>query len=271
MAKRTTTDEQEKWIVGVYREGNSRERTSLITGYGTMVVQRVLKEWHVPAHLPYKPYQVNIDAFSDLSREEDSYWLGFMFADATVRRSSTIVGLARKDEDHLMRLATFLGCPNRIRRYEVGLRGVKHACVRLAVSDRRLADLLRSYGIEPHRPNSLTTLGHIPAKSINHFLRGWFDGDGSALVFPRLNFIGPRPFVEAVSKIFQDKASTNPVTLFPKSKTRDIVSLSYKGVYRCQGVVAFLYDNATIYMGRKKDRIDSWCGPVRGRQTRFWG
>lgn len=267
---KTTNQEQEYAIVEKYRGGLSQKSISLDMNIGTMVIERVLKDWNVKMRSSggVRPYDVRSNRFDELSDELPAYWLGFLFADATVWRSNLAIALAEKDKNHLYKFEDFIGCGRRTKEIMVG----KYRAVRLGVSDVKLADKLRELCVEPHRPRGVELIQKIPEISLNHFLRGWFDGDGSAYRFPQLSFAGRPPFLMEVQKVFIKYARANPVTLKWNGNPNKVIRvLNYRGVNRCEEIANYLYKDATIWLPRKRERILSWPEPKRAREKRFWG
>lgn len=266
---KTTTREQEQEIVKKYENGLSRVSISREMNIGTMVIERVLKDWNVKMRSSggVRPYDIRSNCFDDLNDEIPAYWLGFLFADGTVWRSNLAIALAEKDKNHLYKFEDFIGCGRRTREMMVG----KYKAVRLGVSDVKLAARLRELYIEPHRPRGVDLLKIIPDISLNHFLRGWFDGDGSAYRFPQLSFAGRPPFLMEVQKVFIKYARANPVTLKWNGNPNKVIRvLNYRGVNRCGVIADYLYKDATILLPRKRERILSWPNSKK-RDKRFWG
>lgn len=267
---KTTTISQEKNIVQLYSSGLSKESIEDKTGIGREVITRVLRDWKVKVRScgGVRPYDVKSDCFDDLSSEHAAYWLGFLFAELSISRSNIQISISKKDRDHLEKLRIFLGVNKSIQDFLVDK---KYSVSRLYFSDRPLADKLRNVYIKPHRTYGEKIFEIIPPLTLNHFLRGWFDGDGSAFKFPQLCFVGRKPYLMKVQEIFIKNAYANPVTLkTSKGKNKNIGLLYYRGVYRCNEIANYLYRNATIWLPRKRDRILNWPPPKKVKSKRFW-
>lgn len=262
MAKPTTNDETNQRIAELYTSGISINNTAELTGTSRMIVTRVLRTLNIPTRssAPHRPYNVK-NVFNDLNNEQSAYWLGFLYADGTVRRTCLNVALTAKDLNHLAKLALFLGCPERA---ILNVRG--HSWMQ--VSDRPLAERLIDLGIEPHRPRPTQAYESTPPEMRHHFLRGCFDGDGSVSIIPQLMIVGRLPFLQIVQDAFIEHALANPVGIKDAHATWG--KLYYKGIHRCLAIAEYLYQNATIYLERKRQRIDEWPKPQRKKQKRYW-
>lgn len=263
MAKPSTNAATEQHIGELYRSGLSMNVVATQTGTSRIIVTRVLRNLGIAPRscAPNRPYDVFSQAFDDLGGEHEAYWLGFLYADGTVRRTCLNVALAAKDIAHLQKLAAFLGCEDKAR---FNARGAAW----LQVSDRYLADRLRDLGIEPNRPRPTRALEAVPPSARHHFLRGAFDGDGSVSIAPQLQLVGRLPFLQAIQDELIAHASANPVSI--KDQHGEWGKLYYKGIHRCLAITDYLYRNATIYLERKRERVDDWPAPQRRKQSRYW-
>lgn len=215
-------------------------------------------------------YSLNPHVFDDLRSEGAAYWLGFLFADGGVNKTTLNLILGAKDADQVAAFLAFMECDKPVRIAERTNQTGKNFPVAIAsVSNRHLADRLRALGVEPFRPRGLVTLGAVPATYRHHFMRGWFDGDGSALRTPQLSFIGAPDFIEAVARIFEQKTGANPIVRRQLKRSRKVATLTYRGVHRCGAIAAYLYRDATVWLPRKRARIDAWPAPVRAKADRF--
>ena len=216
------------------------------------------------------PYSLNCKAFDDLGTEAAAYWFGFIFADGSVSRTMVTLTLAAKDRPQLEGFLAFIECNKAIRETEnKNQTGKSFPAVNASVSDRYLSDRLRSLGVEPFRPRSTAALHAVPDMQRHHFLRGWFDGDGSALRMPQLTFVAAPDFIDEVAQIFEQQAGANPVIQRQVRRQKTVATLTYKGVHRCGAIVDYLYRDATIWLPRKRERIDGWPAPQRAKADRF--
>lgn len=268
MSHKTTNKEQEINIVKLYQSGLSMKSIENKTKIGRQVIERVLHDWNIPSRSSggVRPYNVDSSVFNDLHNESSSYWLGFLFAELSIERTNITISLSAKDRLQLERWANFIKCEKPIKDFEY--RGYK--IVRLDVSDRILSDRIRDLGIEPFRKRGVELLSKIPKNSLNHFIRGWFDGDGCAYTFPQLCFVGREKFLMEIQKIFIENAYANEVTLKSRNESKDFCNLFYKGVNRCNEISKYMYRDATIWMERKRERINNWNPPKYKRSTKYW-
>lgn len=122
-------------------------------------------------------YTVDHSFFSDVDRQLPAYWLGFLWADGNVYGSRITVNLARKDMHHLRSLASDLQTDAPVELYTSHSAFGKRKC-RLRVSSTQLASDLARLNVVPNK-SCASVRPRVPRRSIWHFIRGLFDGDGS--------------------------------------------------------------------------------------------
>jgi len=99
----------------------------------------------------------------------------------------------------------------------------------------------------------------------NHFIRGYFDGDGcvtfnKANKYLQISFCGTESLLLGIQNILIDKCGLNKVkmyTRYPK-RNNNTRSLMYSGKQNSIKFYNFLYQDSTLYMKRKKDKFDKY-------------
>lgn len=129
----------------------------------------------------------------DLFREKqvtnqvEAYLLGFIYADGTIlfssankaRYSTMKIDLAVKDEDFLLRLNEYLR--GHVSYHSVYLNGKEFKQVRTSVYDVNFVNRLMDLGISHNKTYEERdyVFTNVPEHLKWHFIRGFFDGDGS--------------------------------------------------------------------------------------------
>lgn len=256
MPARRFTDVEEEAIAERYRGGESLR--SIGRGLGTdhtMLANALRRRGAIQREAPERNRLYSLDAhtFDAIDSEAKAYWLGFLFADGNVSRRSLIVGLAGVDGHHLQYLADLCKstAPVALRDLPGGYKGA-----RLELTDRHLAARLLELGIEPHRPRPLATMEAIPAALFRHWLRGFFDGDGSVKIRkgqPAASFCGNPVLLSAIRDHVADSLGGRG-SLYPHSKSA-VWYLGFSGRKSCTALYDYLYVDATVYLARKRDRF----------------
>lgn len=212
---------------------------------------------------PNRGSNAHIDFFNSIDTELKAYWLGFVAADGCVwpQSNSLRVGLSRTDYVHLCRLRDALGVRNRIYWTRPRTKNKRHNVSVLDVrSEGMIADLL-ALGIKQNKTYNLEW-PTIPPNLEHHFIRGYFDGDGSWWIIrgpwrPNLSFecIGTWSFIKSL----QDRLVTGCQLQHTKLKrhhtTSSVCTVNYGGNLQCLRIANYLYEDATIYLTRKRDIV----------------
>lgn len=209
-------------------------------------------------------YKFNEHAFDALDNEQVCYWLGFIFADGYVAEEGVRINIKRSDEQHLHKFKAFLQADQPIVQSFTSTKGVQHPRSSIMISNRKLAQQLSDLGIQVDRPDPLRAISKIPNDLLCHWFRGMFDGDGCAHETRRLTFLSQEPILIVLkhelmkrSLIAQRPSFPNGPSIHGVSENR-IFRLSISGFTQCRRVADYLYQDATVWMERKRDIIDGW-------------
>lgn len=212
-------------------------------------------------------YQYNVNVFSEIDTEEKAYWLGFLYADGNVR----IVGskaldltLAKKDESHLQCFANFMGNNLRITTRENLLHGYErvHISCRLIVHNSQIVDDLIKWGCVPEKTFVLSP-PDINKQFIKHFIRGYFDGDGSvSLANKKYNsrFLGAnKEFVTFIRDELHENAFTKKanVKTLSRNNRNDLFEFGFYSYEDNKKLYEYLYSDNCICLNRKKILLEN--------------
>lgn len=218
----------------------------------------------------YRKYFHQEDFFEIIDSEEKAYWLGFMYADGYISekvrgygQDSFGITLQIDDEEHLKKFKNAISATNPIT-YDKSKKG-KNQC-RLLLTSQKTVDDLISQGCFKHKSLILQPPKTVPEDLMFHFIRGYFDGDGSITKThtPGKNYITNeyRYGVNIVGTYemcywLQEKLEMGSVI---KEKRREgTYYYSLGGRKQLQEFFQMLYQNATIYMDRKYNRFKEFC------------
>lgn len=135
---------------------------------------------------------INHDFFDHWSHDM-AYILGFLTADGNIhnRRPYIYVELKRADECVLQYILSKVYPSSKIYHYEHldKRRNVLSQSSKIAIFSRRLIQKLEEYSIFPNKTGKHRIDFHIPHEFIGDYVRGFFDGDGSAWISKRSNIV----------------------------------------------------------------------------------
>lgn len=214
-----------------------------------------------------RKYERNEKVFLSIKTEEQSYWLGFFSADGCLKNDGSVqLVLSIKDIKHLQCFKDFIGYtgPIKIRKVTLGKTlnksGLKkcYKAADLRIYSKPIYESLKQFGIKPRKSLIFCYPNNIPDHLINHFIRGYIDGDGSWVNVKRkyptikLTICGTKQFLKTISKIFVIKCNARPGSISHPSK---IYSLAYNGNDNIRKIAGFLYKDSTICLQRKKQKL----------------
>lgn len=202
-------------------------------------------------------YSFNEKYFQSLGSPEVCYWLGFLFADGSISEASNTlrVNLKASDAPHLQVFLTDLEATS----HQVKYKSVSgHRVAGIAITSKQLRQTLASWGMAV--PKKGRQIPQIPQRFLHHFVRGYFDGDGSISVNRTARGELWKATIVALSRTLLEQiaeALANvhiPCSIYNPTNT----NLWYLSVGRNQ-VKRFgqwLNADASRYMTRKRERFE---------------
>jgi len=164
-----------------------------------------------------------------------------------------MVNLSAKDKKHLLKLKDFMKTSAPIIESSVG----KYDIVRFQVTHPFLSKRLIELGITTGRLNYRKCINVIPKKLVNHWIRGFFDGDGCAgKTKIAIHFVGTNELLEWVRNSFQEYTNITSKMSIRKFKHSRVSHMAIYGRIQVADASKWLYRNATIWLERKRVILD---------------
>lgn len=206
--------------------------------------------------------------FQTIDSEPKAYWLGFVAADGHVNQERNLftIYLQIGDRDHVVRLSKALGSAYPIvDRHVIDKTGRKIDSSGFSMRCASLArDLLSYPGVDNHKSLNLRWPDKLPESLVRHYIRGYMDGDGGLYVQPRKNRPSLRYTFEITSTLtflagLQNKliihCNLRRTKLYPQRNPKT-AKLIYGGRLQVKRIFNYLYQGATIWLPRKRDKIE---------------
>ena len=217
-------------------------------------------------------YFLNEYFFEEIDTEEKAYWLGFLYADGNVYYKQTKYGnvrlkLSSKDRAHL---ELFLKSLNSNSIIKDGTSNVKYKNIisnsdfsYISLWNTKLSNDLVNKGCVPNKTFKLVYPKFLTDNLINHFIRGYFDGDGTISITNNkkrigkqkvaCKFIGTYNFLSGVQSILENKGIKSVLFKYNSIFILNI-SLRDNNLIKFRD---FLYKNCSIFLERKKVKFDT--------------
>lgn len=246
----TVTLEETSKLFGIYPDNLSKN----IKDLGFQVTDR--------ARIP----QFDETIFDSIDTEEKAYWLGFIFADGYIQSKEVIqfkwifrIGLAIVDTYHLEKFNSFMKCKtNKVFISKYHQNGIeKERCV-WTCANKHLWTTLNNLGCIPNK-SLVLKFPKIKQELIRHFVRGYFDGDGSLGCYgqylqPSCSLIGTKDMLDNISK----QLSFIPYIYHHKCHKEETLTMSLSS-QKAIDFINYIYKDATIYLDRKYNKYIEMC------------
>lgn len=211
-------------------------------------------------------YHINEDYFNQIDNEHKAYWLGFIAADGSIRerdrnyRSLRLtINLSNKDYNHLQKLQHDLSS-----NIPIKYRSSTDAAS-FVVTRKKIVEGLIKNGVKKDKTQHLewpTQLSYILQQ---HFLRGYFDGDGCFALSIKckrwlsgyMQVIGNYKFLESMQSFLHTSCDLNIGKIYANHGSKITGFIQWSGNNQFRRCTSFLYHNATIYLQRKFDKVQT--------------
>ena len=250
--KRWTNDELE------YLKANYQDKTYKEIGEHLGRKEQAIRSKMHYLGLKKSIYHCDYDYFKTIDTEEKAYWLGFIYADGNVNKAENTltINLQERDSGHLSKFNKCIEGNFQVKVFDEKHGDKTYKMSRILIYSTKMVHDLISHGVFPNKTNKIT-FPNLSNYLNRHFIRGYFDGDGSicerkhkkrqsdlACAFTCGNIV----FLESLREIlFQNNIKSYLV----KDKRGEKYSLSLAGLQNPDTFLHYIYDNATIYLDRK--------------------
>lgn len=207
-------------------------------------------------------YVYEHDYFKYIDNEEKAYWLGFFYADGCV-------SVNRETNSGECCIKLYAGDHNHLRKFNNSIKGnvpiefyesvcsfnnkPQHSCSIRCYSVEMANDLI-SHGCIPNKTFEIK-VPDIDELLMNHFIRGFFDGDGCICnASTKRETVGinlcsaSEIFLKQIREILFKHEISSYIT---DEKDRTTFRLYVKGLKNTDNMWNYMFDNATIFLDRK--------------------
>lgn len=218
-------------------------------------------DWKLKKHIAIngwgikRPTLGNEAAFDEYS-EYSCYWAGFIAADGCVDSKSRVrVMLKYDDINHLEKLKDYLKST-----HAISINTDKYNRCSFEATSSHLCDMLDlNFNIVPNKTHKLKFPSHIPNKYLVHYLRGYFDGDGSICE----SFSNKNSITATIYATFASGSRDFSVKLFEYLKNTmglgghlqeftDSAKWQLKyNTNDAKTLLAYMYEDSSVYLDRK--------------------
>lgn len=266
MSNKKITDVQKDEIVKVYLSGKNSREIGLTYNVTNACILYILNKRGVKIRHgrdAKKCYYINENYFKKINSERKAYYLGLFYADGYISKNGKIFQMSLSGDDELILLKKLkddleYSGPLLFRKTKEKYK----KCHLINICNLKFCSFLIKKGCFNKKSLTLKfpTFNQVPKHLLNHFIRGYFDGDGSVSFRKDKTLIcgitSSTFFIEELSKHlhsaniinnYADHHSKNPH--IKDLKISKIIGLDFYN---------FIYKDATIFLDRKKKVFDSY-------------
>lgn len=213
-------------------------------------------------------YTCNDFFFSNIDTEEKAYWLGVLYADGNISKNSSKSGQIFFTSTDKVWVESFLKTINSTNTAKSEMHKKFNKIIwKARITSTQMFNDLNNLGCTPVKSLSIR-LPKLPKSLLHHFIRGYFDGDGTVGVYKNTSQsdwkIIKSGFCSGSKEFIEDLLKVLPV----KNKT-----IKYSGVYITQhslndtiNLYNYMYKDANVYLERKKEKFDSYFKTYKPRK-----
>lgn len=201
--------------------------------------------------------RLDIEFFKNINTEEKAYWLGFLYADGNIYKNRIGIGLKGGDIKHLFKFKKSLKSKNKVSYKEFQQKNKTYNKCSIYINSYEMANDLKKWGCIPNKSSKLFKLPDIPKDLMRHFIRGYFDGDGSIFYDKRrgvihANFTGNYPFIKSINMfLYNENIFDKRRRIVIRDKRKKTTSnVTYDGEI-AERILNYLYKKSSIFLDRK--------------------
>jgi DNA-binding transcriptional regulator WhiA len=220
--------------------------------------------------IPNKKYSVNDSFFENIDSEEKAYWLGFFYADGYVsdKKGENYIelGLSSSDKNHILLFANCIESNYPIKNRNSSPKylkkdGQKCESTHLKIYNSKLVNDLIKLGCMNKKSWKITYPNFIKSEMERHFIRGYFDGDGSVRKRGpnqyEVSIAGNYDFINGLKRSIEEKGiKKSYITVRKKDRLASLVISNNKD---CTSFYKLIYENinSKCFLKRKKSILDN--------------
>lgn len=252
-------------IIDDYMNGKSSHKLAAELNTHASYILELLKKHNIHVRNMsecHRIYPINETFFDIIDTQEKAYFLGFLYADGCNHQTSNAItiDIERDDEEILEKFAKLIYLENpeeKIKNYDRvnELTGKIYYSSVLNIHSKYMCGILDKHGCVQRKTKVLTFPQWLDKNLIRHFIRGYYDGDGSLhLDFRKgrsssFKITSTFEFVTEIKKII--KIELNLHTCLKKATNSDVYDVSNSGSRLVEKVLDWFYIDSTIYLERK--------------------
>lgn len=214
----------------------------------------------------HRIYPINENFFNNIDSEEKAYTLGLFYADGSVneKKGSSYIMISESDDDILQKIKNIISPERPLLYYNTKNKKHQNRCM-LCLPNKKIANKLSELGCCQNKTHKITFPKWLNKNLYNHFIRGYFDGDGHIGIYNKRNakskrlqfsICGTKSFLLSVKNIIEQNVPRTNIILYCRHPERNnnIRDLRVMKKFQIYLTLKWMYKDATIFMNRKYNK-----------------
>jgi Mor family transcriptional regulator len=259
------TDQDKNNIINLYTNGSPVNELAKKFKFRPQKIKKIVKLNNIMLRTveeSHRKYAINENFFDVIDNEEKAYFLGFLYADGCNHKKSNYVSLSLKSDDKeiLIKLAKLIfkdDYENRIvdRDRSAEDKGIESI---ININSKHICKKLEELGCAQTKTFKITYPEWMPDNLHKHFIRGYFDGDGSIYVNEikergsKFKITSTLDFVTGIKNIINKEAKINSI-IYKHSKSK-VYDVNACGDRQVKKFLDWIYDDSHIFLKRKYEQ-----------------
>lgn len=165
--------QDKEWLINMLEKHKNASNISKVTGYNRYTINDWINKYDLKNEYEIRKYKINENYFEIIDTEHKAYWLGFLMADGYMNLNQKSFGIClKKTDDYIIK--EFLNDIN----YN-GSITYSDKDARIDICSVKMCKDLINLHISPRKSGCEVVPDQVPDHLLKHFVRGFFDGDGS--------------------------------------------------------------------------------------------
>lgn len=260
--------EKSKDVISLYESGICIKHICQELNISDKTIKKILNQNNIK--LRSKAEQKLIDNhfdtnfFNKIDTEEKAYILGLFYSDGYVTKRESGFELNIRDIDILEKVKKTIGGDFQIKTRKRKYKDTTVEMCNYRMASEIISQQLINLGVFERKSLILQFPGDdiVPDELKKHFIRGYFDGDGSISLYKdgkqiKTLYCGCVSFISKLNDYLCSKNVVNKSSLnFGKDKERRIFcDIEWSGFKNMKSLFHYMYDDAHIYGNRKHNKF----------------
>lgn len=269
-------------IKDLLEKGYKQKQIAQITGLQYKSIYYYIKKYNIKYIPQSNIIPCNDSYFNNIDTEAKAYLLGFILADGYLIQEKNIKSKRICLNNSIDDISIFelfqkeIAPKSKIIKSnkQTGVKFRKEQITIRITSFEMFNTLNNKFGIIQNKTNDNNysfPFNQIPVDLYRHFIRGYFDGDGSVsfhenkynTIFFNFSFVfNSENFCKQIANIFKELFKITPMIYYHKGKTANWYSLRFNynrnRVEKIKLIYDYLYKDSLYFLNRKKVKFDKY-------------